>query len=133
MRIRQTVVDDVFEHARETAPRECCGLLLGLPDYILLNHRATNLLESPGRYLVDPFDHFAAIRVARTARLEVIGAYHSHPTSAALPSPTDLNESIHAEFLYLIVSPGTADLRPELRAYYLSQGNFQELILVPMS
>jgi proteasome lid subunit RPN8/RPN11 len=133
VRIRQAVVDSVSAHAREAAPLECCGLLLGRPDIIERAHRAANLRRSAVRYLVDPADHFAALRAAREIGMDVIGAYHSHPRSEARPSPTDLAEAVGGEFIYLIVSLANEKNGTALRAYHLFEGNFRELILVPES
>src|SRR5687767_2186444 len=90
--IPANVVRDMLEHAREEAPRECCGLLVGKPEYVMRSVRARNLDATATRYLIDPEDHFAAIRSARAEGLEVMGAYHSHPLSAPMPSPTDVAE-----------------------------------------
>ena len=45
-----------------------------------------------------------ARREARARNLDVLGFYHSHPHSAADPSPTDLAEATYPELLYVIVS-----------------------------
>ena len=106
-----SVLHDIAAHARRAAPDECCGLLVGTGARIESAHPARNLRRSPTRYLVDPADHFAAIRSARQAGLAVVGAYHSHPASAASPSPTDEREATDPDFLYLIVSLVTAETR----------------------
>ena len=111
----------MLAHARDEAPRECCGLLAGTGDTIVRSVRARNLEASPTRYLIDPEDHFAAIRTARAQGLEVVGAYHSHPSSAPVPSPSDLAEADSgADFLYVIVSL----VNDEVRAYRMANGNF---------
>lgn len=88
---------------------ECCGLLIGTPAGIESVHRAENVRESPMRYLVRPDDHFRAIRLARARGLEVIGAYHSHPSGRPRPSATDRDEAQGEDFLYVIA--GTCRLR----------------------
>jgi proteasome lid subunit RPN8/RPN11 len=93
--------------------------------------RAHNADPGPTRYLIDPVDHFAAMKRARAEALEVIGGYHSHPHSAAVPSPTDL-AGAWAGFLYVIVGMPAGE-RVEVRAYELDSGNFQEVHLVPVS
>ena len=109
----------MLAHAREEAPRECCGLLVGKGDAIARSVRAKNLDPKATRYLIDPEDHFAAIRGARMAGLEVIGAYHSHPSSTPVPSDTDTAEANSgAEFLYVIVSL----VEDEVRAYRIVEG-----------
>jgi proteasome lid subunit RPN8/RPN11 len=111
--IAPAVVEEILAHAREEAPRECCGLLIGCDGAVERALRARNLDGAPTRrYLIDPADHFRAIRAARALRQDVIGAYHSHPSGRAVPSPTDLAEANSgSEFVYVIVSPGDGDVR----------------------
>lgn len=108
-RIAAGVIALVRRHAAEASPQECCGLLIGTPDRIVHAHRARNVHASTTRYLIDPADHFAAIRQAREAGLDVIGAYHSHPASPPVPSATDLDEALPS-FFYLIVGPRSGDV-----------------------
>ena len=109
----------MLAHAREEAPRECCGLLVGRETSIVRSVRARNLDAKATRYLIDPEDHFAAIRSARTEGLEVVGAYHSHPSSTPVPSETDIAEADSgSDFLYVIVSP----IRDDVRAYRIEAG-----------
>jgi proteasome lid subunit RPN8/RPN11 len=116
----------MLEHAREEAPRECCGLLVGKADTVVRDVRARNLAEPATRYFIDPEDHFAAIRAARAEGLEVVGAYHSHPSSAPLPSPTDVAEANSgSDFLYVIVSL----LNEDVRAYRIESGICKPLAL----
>lgn len=121
MKIAQRVIDDVLAHAREQAPQECCGLLIGDRLMIESSVRARNREASPTRYLIDPEDHFAAIHSARAAGKRVVGAYHSHPASPPEPSESDIAEaSGGADFLYLIVSLKVP--AAELFAYRLKHG-----------
>jgi len=117
--IRRSVIDALAAHAREEAPNECCGLLVGSPGRVERAVRARNLEASPRRYRVDPEDHFAAIRSARSAGESVLGVYHSHPTSPPTPSPSDLDGATYLELLYLIVRPGGPGREPDVRAYRL--------------
>src|SRR6478736_10372981 len=88
------VVDAVLAHAREAAPAECCGLLLGTGSSVVAAARARNTASDPTRrFEIDPQDHIDARREARGRGLAVLGFYHSHPRSPAVPSPTDLAEA----------------------------------------
>ena len=124
MLISTEVVSDILAHAREEAPRECCGLLLGSVTKVERSVRTRNRASDPvRRFLVDPTDHFAAIRFARSARLEIVGAYHSHPSGPPVPSATDLSEAHSGrEFLHVIL----ALLTGELRAYTIANGVFEQ-------
>ena len=126
--IPAAVIRDLLAHARDEAPRECCGLLVGTKDTMVRSVRARNLETAATRYLIDPEDHFAAIRAARAEGLEVIGAYHSHPSSAATPSPTDVAEANSGpDFLYVIVSLVSDDVR----VYRMDGGVVHALTLTP--
>jgi proteasome lid subunit RPN8/RPN11 len=115
----QAVIADMLAHARDEAPDECCGLLVGRRGAVESAVRARNLEAGPTRYLIDPQDHFAAMKDARTRGMFVIGAYHSHPSSAPTPSASDIAEaSGGSDFLYVIVSPATDGLT----AYFLKSG-----------
>ncbi|HXG88222.1 MAG TPA: M67 family metallopeptidase [Vicinamibacterales bacterium] len=126
--IARVVEAAIIAHAREAAPDECCGLLVGDSGAIVDAIRAGNVADDPTRrYLIDPADHFRALRDARHRSLDVIGAYHSHPRSAPIPSVTDAAEGF-SHFTYVIV--GLAAETPELRAWSWDDGNFTELALV---
>ncbi len=118
----------ILAHAREASPAECCGLLLGERDTIVDATPARNAADDPTRrYLVDPQDHFRAIRDARRRALDVVGAYHSHPRSTASPSPTDRADAFN-DFVFLIVGLGPTP--PEIAAWTWVDGNFIALPLV---
>ncbi len=126
--IRRAAVELMRAHARRALPHECCGLLIG--DGALIDRAvpARNLRAAPDRYLIDPADHCAALRVARADGLEVVGAYHSHPTGTLLPSEVDCREATYPEFIYAIVAPGRGR-PPGVAAYRLARDAFQEIRL----
>ena len=45
MVIPDSVLADLFAHAREEAPRECCGLLVGAAGAVVRSVRARNAAE----------------------------------------------------------------------------------------
>jgi proteasome lid subunit RPN8/RPN11 len=129
-KIRKHVVVKILEHAKSEAPHECCGLLVGTPRLIEQAVPARNLRSSATRYLVDPVDHFAAIRYARRAGLKVVGAYHSHPVGLPIPSPTDVNEATYPEYLYLIAAPNSDE---NVAAYRLGKEGLDPIKLEVVS
>jgi proteasome lid subunit RPN8/RPN11 len=127
--ILQSAVDAIVAHAQETAPDECCGLLVGAGDRIDQAIRARNLERGPARYRIDPRDHIALMKRLRGSDRDVIGAYHSHPRSSAAPSASDVAEAFYPDFVYLIVSLMTAN-QPECRAWRLRDGAAEEIALL---
>ena len=116
-------------HAREAAPLECCGLLIGRGDDVVEAVRARNIAADPAtRFLLDPEDHFTARRSARERGLDVVGFYHSHPVSAAEPSPRDLAEFSYPGYLYAVVSLRVEPA--EVALFRFDAGNFQRLSFV---
>ena len=112
----------MIDHARREAPRECCGLLVGAGCVVERAVPARNVAESPQtRYLIDPADQFSVIRDLRGSAREIVGAYHSHPASPAVASPTDLAEAWPPPFVYVIVSLQDAT-RPDVRACWMDNG-----------
>lgn len=130
IRVAAGVLEMIGEHARTALPDECCGLLLGDDAFVRLAWPARNELRSPTRYRVDPRDYLAAVRYGRRRGLDVVGAYHSHPESAAVPSRTDLAESAGERFLYVIAGHASRPAGPEVRAFVFGGGNFEELRIV---
>jgi proteasome lid subunit RPN8/RPN11 len=124
VKIAGIVLDAIEEHARDAAPDECCGLLLGSAELIMLAIPTRNVAaDSRRRYEIDAVDHFKGIRRARRLGLDVVGAYHSHPRSAPVPSETDRQQAFE-EFLFVISGP------PGIRGWRLQSGNFVEVTLV---
>ena len=126
IRIGKTIFDALLCHATESIPNECCGLLIGQSDEIVHLCRARNVNESSTKFLIHPADHFSAIRDARSLKMQVIGSYHSHPNSPAIPSATDVAQSDDPDFLQVIISP------PNIRCYRIVGGRYFEVqIIVP--
>jgi [CysO sulfur-carrier protein]-S-L-cysteine hydrolase len=126
--IHPDLLADMLDHARQDAPLECCGLLLGVDGRVEESVRTRNVRASRTAYLIDPAEHLAVMKRVRAEGRAVLGAYHSHPRSPAVPSPTDLNEAHYEEFLYVIVS--LADpAAPDIRGYRLNGRNFVPVTL----
>jgi len=127
--IRGAAVDAMIAHARDEAPRECCGLLVGNAATIDEAVRTTNIEPGTTRYRIDPADHFRLIKTLRGTGREIVGAYHSHPRSPARPSPTDVADSCGEVFLYVIVSLMSPDT-PDVRGYVIASAGPREVALV---
>lgn len=129
LRLPADIRDALITHAQRDAPNECCGLLIGKGTDIVDAHPARNKVASQTRFTINPADHFVAIRKARAAGLDVVGAYHSHPATEAVPSASDLKEASAGAPLMLIVSLVPA---PVVRAFMLEPGGSKEIRIVPV-
>jgi proteasome lid subunit RPN8/RPN11 len=127
VRIYETVLTTIAAHARREAPDECCGLLVGSSDLIEEAVATRNLLAHPSRYQIDPEQHIALNRRLRGTSRSVIGAYHSHPRTEAVPSPSDIAEAHYPEFVWVIVS--LAGDQPAFGAYRIVAGTARTIML----
>ena len=101
---------EIREHGIRDYPYECCGLLLGRYEadgkvvsetYPISNAREESAKRN--RFLIKPEELMRGEQYARERELEVVGFYHSHPDSPAVPSLYDL-EHAWPTYSYIIVS-----------------------------
>lgn len=108
--ISEQLLTEIREHGVRDYPYECCGLLLGRygADGKLVNetYAISNAREESAkrnRFLIEPAELLRGEKYARSRDLEVVGFYHSHPDSPAVPSQYDL-EHAWPTYSYIIVS-----------------------------
>lgn len=121
----------ILAHAHRVQPDECCGLLVGRGSTCWAAMPVENVArDRRRRFEVDPRAHIALRRALRSVRpaLEIVGVYHSHPSTAPTPSPTDVAEAHYPAWLYVVV--GIAGRRRQIRAYRLREGRF---VAVPIA
>jgi proteasome lid subunit RPN8/RPN11 len=124
LKIARHVLEGVVQHARDEAPLECCGLLSGTDGHIDEYVRTRNVRASEVAYEIDPREHIETRKRLRTGGRSILGAYHSHPRSAAVPSATDVAEAYYdREFVYVIVSLEREP--PVVRAYRVEHGDLR--------
>ncbi|HJU54888.1 MAG TPA: M67 family metallopeptidase [Pyrinomonadaceae bacterium] len=114
-------VDEMFAHAREVIPAECCGLVGGNRREARAVYRLRNVARDPlVGYEAAPEELFAAQRDMRERGQELLGIYHSHPRAAEpVPSETDVRLAYYPTAIYFIIGLG-AHL-PTLRAFRISE------------
>ena len=130
MRVERTLLQQLIAQARTEAPKECCGLLVGTADRISRAIPSLNVGGSLTRYLVNPADHFRALKLARADGLRVVGVYHSHPHSPPVPSETDVAEATYPDYLYVIVSLLEPSVETGIRGFRLDPDGATEVRLV---
>ena len=110
IKVPKQQLDEIRDHGVRDYPHECCGLLLGrfgedgktvVETYPISNAREESAKRN--RFLITPEELMRGERYARSRDLEVVGFYHSHPDSPAVPSKYDL-EHAWPTYSYIIVS-----------------------------
>jgi proteasome lid subunit RPN8/RPN11 len=120
LQLKTNHIEIIKNHAQKTYPDECCGLILGyknseykivveiIPTENVWNTEKGNFTEdqkhsTSRRYAISPQVMLHTQKAARNRNLNIIGIYHSHPDSPAIPSEWD---RIYAwtEYSYVILS-----------------------------
>jgi proteasome lid subunit RPN8/RPN11 len=120
--LRREHVDEMFAHARQASPAECCGLLGGREEESARSvYRLRNVAADPlVGYEAAPEELFAAQRMMRERGEELLGIYHSHPRSSdPFPSETDVRLAYYPTAIYFII--GLAAVAETLRAFRISE------------
>ena len=124
--IEKHYIDNMIAHARREAPIECCGVLGGRDGRVLKLYQATNAERSRYCYNIEPQELFRINRECEENGWQFLAIYHSHPDSAAYPSPTDVHlAALWPESLYFIVSLLSPE-NPEVRAFRIRNGEVTE-------
>ena len=128
LRIPQALFDAMIDHARRELPCECCGLLAGVVvaavGRVVGRYPLVNALASGREFESEPRSMFAAMRAMRARGLTELAVYHSHPTSAPVPSRTDLERNYSPAVVNVIVS--LAAEPPTARAWWLTDKDYRE-------
>ena len=108
MIIPQNIIDELISQARQDAPNETCGYLLGTSsedgDTVTENYEMENIDHSPEHFSFNPKDQFAALKYARSKGLKILANWHSHPASPSRPSQEDIRLANDPTIRYAILS-----------------------------
>jgi proteasome lid subunit RPN8/RPN11 len=126
MTLHRAHVEEMYRHAREANPAECCGLIGGSIEEGAVSiarsvYRLRNVALSPlVAYEAAPEDLFAAQKRMRERGEEMLAIYHSHPRSEEpLPSETDVRLAYYPSAFYFII--GLNGIEAALRAFRINE------------
>ena len=85
--------DELVTHAIEQQPSESCAMLLGTKVDGIWNvgeiFLTQNIDNSQTNFTISPEELLKGYQLAEKMHLELVGVFHSHPNSDAIPSSTD--------------------------------------------
>ena len=129
LKIPRALAQEMIEHARRDAPNECCGILAGTDGTVTRVYPATNIDRSPVKYTIDPAEMPGIFHDAEQSGHNILAFYHSHTSSEAYPSVTDIRLVPPADlfdYLYVIVSVAQADA-PVIRSFRIVDKRVEEV------
>ena len=98
LRLPDSLAEQIRRYGEAAYPVECCGALVGRIDgeakeVVRLAPAVNRRTDDPHRYLIAPDDLRRLESEVRTAGLEIVGYYHSHPDHPAAPSAFDADHA----------------------------------------
>lgn len=132
--ITPAVAAQLMAHALAELPNEACALLSGSLSLHAATdvHPARNSEASPLRYNVDPEDLVRITYAIEDAGQDLVGIFHSHTRSPAVPSATDRRTAQYPDVFYVLATLADLSASPAsaLRAWRIHGGQSFE---VPLS
>jgi len=124
--IQKKHMDEIIKHAKNINKQEICGILAGKNGMAEKVFRMENASDSPQScYFMDPAEQLKVIKEIRKSGFEMVGIYHSHPSSGAYPSKRDVELAFYPDVSYLIVSLESDD-RPIIRSFRITDSKILE-------
>jgi proteasome lid subunit RPN8/RPN11 len=125
----EALYDRLVDDARASPEDEICGLLAGAGEVCSAVYPVKNISPTPQiTFYMDPQSQIDAMFAMRRSGEAMLGIYHSHPSTPALPSARDVAGAAYPGVAYLIIS--LVDLeRPEVAAFVFDNGEFEPITL----
>jgi proteasome lid subunit RPN8/RPN11 len=104
LEIPTKIFKQMVVQAKVMAPIEVCGILAGRGGKVEKLYKMSNTDNSSTHFMMQPREQFATVKDIRSAGLEMLAIYHSHPETPARPSAEDIRMALTPNVVYVIVS-----------------------------
>jgi proteasome lid subunit RPN8/RPN11 len=116
--LAQKEKDKLIAHAISEQPSESCAMLFGKKVGDNWNVKEVfltqNIDDSQTNFTISPEELLKGYQIAEKNQLEVVGIFHSHPNSDAIPSNTDKKFMQNNPVPWIIFSGVNNDLKAYL-------------------
>lgn len=130
IKIPRKITNQLLHLAQISPTSEVCGLIGGQQGRPSSCYPIENIAEQPQQqFLLDPKQQIAAMTKMRERNEDLLAIYHSHPTTPAQPSQTDIDMASYPDALNFIISLNTKGVL-ELRGFKLGNNSAEEIPLV---
>jgi proteasome lid subunit RPN8/RPN11 len=104
LEIPTNIFEQMVAQAKALAPIEACGILAGKDNKAEKLFEMTNADNRSDHFMMEPKEQFTVVKNIRSADLEMLAIYHSHPETPARPSAEDIRLALTPDVIYVIVS-----------------------------
>jgi len=126
LEISAYVFEQMLEQAKAQVPIEVCGILAGNDSKVEKLYKMTNVDNSSNHFMMEPKEQFTVVKNIRSADLEMLAIYHSHPETPARPSAEDIRLALTPDVIYVIVSLQDAKV-PAVKGFFIEDGTVTEV------
>lgn len=128
LEIRRNLIDAILDHSRRDHPDEACGIVAGPigSDRPERHVPMANAERSPTFYRFDSMEQLKVWRDMDDRDEEPVVIYHSHTSTEAYPSRTDVSYAMEPHAHYLLVSTREELDEPEIRSFRIVDGEVTE-------
>ena len=129
--ISRAHLDAMIAHARADHPDEACGVITGPEgsDRPVRFVQMLNADRSPTFFRFDPTEQLRLYREMDDRDEEIVVVYHSHTSTEAYPSRTDISYAAEPQAHYVLVSTaesGSDEGPVSVRSYRIVEGRVSE-------
>ena len=125
LHIPNNIFQQMLQQAKAEAPIEACGILAGKDGTVEKFYKMTNADQSSDHFMMEPVEQFKVVKDIRSAGLEMLAIYHSHPESPARPSAEDIRLAVTPDVVYAIVSLQNAE--PVVKGFLIENSKVSEV------
>jgi len=126
LEIPTNIFEQMVAQAKALAPIEACGILAGKDNKAEKLFEMTNADNRSDHFMMEPKEQFTVVKNIRSADLEMLAIYHSHPETPARPSAEDIRLALTPDVIYVIVSLQDAKA-PAVKGLLIEDGTVTEV------
>ncbi len=126
LEIPTNIFEQMVAQAKALAPIEACGILAGKDNKAERLFEMTNADNRSDHFMMEPKEQFTVVKNIRSAGLELLAIYHSHPETPARPSAEDIRLALTPNVIYVIVSLQKAS-GSSVKGFHIEETNVTEV------
>jgi len=126
LEIPKVIFEQMIAQVKSEAPIEACGILAGSDNKVQKLYKMTNTDKRSDHFMMEPTEQFKVVKDIRSASLEMLAIYHSHPETPARPSAEDNRLALTPDVIYIIVSLQNGD-HPAVKGFLLENASVAEV------
>ena len=126
LQIPNNIFEQMLKQAEVEAPIEACGILAGKDGEVEKLYKMTNADRSSDHFMMEPKEQFKVAKDIRSAGLEMLAIYHTHPTTPARLSAEDIRLALTPNITYIIVSLQDS-ASPVIKGFLMQDGDITEV------